>query len=118
MALADGQLGGARDVVEGVGRHGVVVCVVLAVKSRLVECMVCEGDDGEVEDVRCDVEEHAVGLAVAEGLALGVGLAESLAGREGVLGAGGFKVVCGCALYVGDDTAAWGTSGSSVQVLV
>jgi hypothetical protein len=30
LALAHGKFGGAGDVVEGVGRHGVVVCVVFA----------------------------------------------------------------------------------------
>jgi hypothetical protein len=36
LALADGEFGGARHVVKGVGRHGVVVCVVGAGGARLV----------------------------------------------------------------------------------
>jgi hypothetical protein len=34
LAFADGELGGAGDVVEGVGGHGVVVCVVGAACSQ------------------------------------------------------------------------------------
>lgn len=40
LSLADGELLGARNVVEGVGRHGVVVGVVLAVEN----VSTCEAD--------------------------------------------------------------------------
>jgi hypothetical protein len=56
-------------------------------------------------NIRVDVEEHAIRLAVAETLALGISLAESTACSKGVLRAAGLEVVCGCGLNVGDDAA-------------
>ena len=44
-------------------------------------------------DVRVNVEEHAISLSVAERYTFRVCFAERLAGREGVFGAAGFKVV-------------------------
>jgi hypothetical protein len=57
--------------------------------------------------VRVDVEQHAVCFAVAKRLAPRIRLAERLTRGEGVLGAAGLEVVCGRALYVRHDAAAW-----------
>ena len=57
-------------------------------------------------NVRSNIEEHAVCLAVPEALASCIRFTQRLACREGVLCPTRFKVVCGCGLYVRDDTAA------------
>jgi hypothetical protein len=74
LALADGEFGGAGDVVESVRRHGVVVCVILACAVLVLASIKESGGD-----VRLHVEQHAVGFAVAKGKTFAVCFAERLA---------------------------------------
>lgn len=67
-------------------------------------------------DIRRNIEEHAIGLAVPEALALGVGFAECLAGSERILRAAGLEVICWRRLYVGYDAAANGSGDSEWRV--
>lgn len=92
MALLDRELLGTRGVVESVGRHWVVVCVVGS----------------------SHIEEHAVGLSISETLALCIGLAGGAARGPRVLGARRVEVVCSNGLRVSDDSASrgcWGRGG-------
>lgn len=87
LALADRKLGWAGNIVEGVWRHRVVV--------RVIGCI--------------DIEQHAVGLAIAKALTFVVSFTKSLAGAEGILGAAGLEVISWCSLDVCDNTATWRT---------
>ena len=68
-------------------------------------------------NVRSNIEEHAIRLAVAEGLALCVCFAERTAGSVCILCSARLEVVCCCRLDVAGDTTAWTASGCAVVVL-
>lgn len=78
--MLDGEFAGAVLVVEGVGRHWVVVHVV----------------------VDLNIKKHAVGLAVSETLALLLRFAEGGAGSPSVLGASRVEEVGGGGLGIAD----------------
>ena len=72
---------------------------------------------GTIGDVRRNVEEHAIRLAVAKGLALCVGFAERAAGSVCILGSARLKVVCCYRLDVAGDTTTWAACRCAVVVL-
>lgn len=57
--------------------------------------------------IRVNGEEQAVGLAVAEALALRVGFAGGATGGEGVLGARRVEVVRGSVFSVANNSTSW-----------
>lgn len=78
--------------------------------------LVREGsDDRDIKDLRRDVKEHAVSLAVSKALTLSISFARGGAGSPSVLGAGGIKVVSGSVLGVSDDAAACAGGSTATQ---
>lgn len=82
-ALANGDLGGARGIVEGVWGCWVEVCVLGAKAAGVSDSS--SGGGMRRGYVHSHIEEHAVCFSVAEALAFGISFAEGAAGVEGIL---------------------------------